>query len=745
MFKKNIKIIFVLLVLLMVNTSFSQNSATKLNAIGVLDGDGTSFNLDNSLKRQDASAFIVKFLGLKDVVLDNAALKNRVNFNDIEAGEWFVPYINYLDYNDIINGYEDNTFRPKEKISEKAFLKMLLVTLGYEYETDFNWNNVYTTAYEIGLTDDISYTVKTDDNTNFRRRDVVNFLDTALTLKIKDENKYAVERLIDNNITTEKKVLSLGYNISPEESEENIDEETNQEEYDLKDIEISGKNSITFSIDNIDNSLFNNNSVNYKIIDTKIDQSLSIVSIDRSTEDKITLSFYEELAPGDYKVSVYFRNDDIKYSNVITKEGTVQQDYYTKNFDIYDIITLNNQEIEVIFTHPITENSSREELFSILRDNNEIISGNYRSINVYLNPNNPNSLIISLIEEKLYPNTTYQLRVNGSVESKYLVHLNSGNGATKSFIANDEDSSSFKLVNLKVLNDDTLRLEFNRTLDENDALDVNNYSMFILNEFSGNYPKADSVTWAFPNNRKVIDLNFENMKVNSSYKLNISSLRDFNDNSILEDFNKTFTCEYTNTVEHARIRLIEVVNNKTIKVDFYNELGSKSKNANISIPNETISEVYINDNNPYQMIIHLSSELLEHEKKFISIDGNLYNSDNELINQAVYSNTFYGSNEIIEPVKIQSIDFLGEGVLKIDFDRLINLNQSTYRNNYHIYFKNNYTDNRSIVPQRVVYLDNNSLLLKFDEIRENDVESVLIENFNDDLLDTDYSIRYTID
>lgn len=745
MFKKNIKIIFILLVLLMVNTSFAQNSATKLNAIGVLDGDGTSFNLDNSLKRQDASAFIVKFLGLKDVVLNHAALKNKVSFDDIEAGEWFIPYINYLDYNDIINGYEDNTFRPKEKISEKAFLKMLLVTLGYEYETDFNWNNVYTKAYEVGLTDNISYTVKTDDNTNFKRGDVVNFLDTALSLKIKGENKYAVERLIDNNITTEEKVLSLGYNISPEESEETIDEEIDQEEYKLKDLEISGKNSITFSIDNIDNSLFNNNSVNYKIIDTKIDQSLSIISIDRSIEDKITLSFYEELAPGDYVVSVYFRNNDIKYSNVITKEGTVQQDYYTKNFDIYDIITLNNQEIEVIFTHPITDNSSREELFSILRDNNEIISGNYRSMNVYLNPNNPNSLIISLIEEKLYPNTTYQLRINGSLESKYLVHLNNGNGVTKSFVANDEDSSSFKLTSLKVLNDDTLRLEFNRTLDEIDALDVNNYSMFILNEFSGNYPKADSVTWAFPNNRKVIDVNFENMKINSSYKLNISSLRDFNENSILEDYDKTFKCEYTNTVEHARIRLIEVVNNKTIKVDFYNELGSKSKNANISIPNETISEVYINDNNPYQMIIQLSSELLEHEKKFISIDGNLYNSDNELINQAVYSNTFYGSNEVVEPVKIQNIDFLGEGVLKIDFDRLINLNQSTYRNNYHIYFKNNYTDNKTMVPERVVYLDNNSLLLKFDEIRENDVESVLIENFNDDLLDTDYSIRHTID
>jgi len=50
---------------------FANTPAETLSDLKLLSGDGVSFNLEKQLKRQDATAFIVKFLGKN----------SHVNFN----------------------------------------------------------------------------------------------------------------------------------------------------------------------------------------------------------------------------------------------------------------------------------------------------------------------------------------------------------------------------------------------------------------------------------------------------------------------------------------------------------------------------------------------------------------------------------------------------------------------------------------------------------------------------------------
>ena len=62
---------------------------------------------------------------------------------------------------------------------------MALVCLGYTYGEDFDWTNVYRTAYEAGLVDDISYATKTADNNKYERAEVIKVIYNALKIENK--------------------------------------------------------------------------------------------------------------------------------------------------------------------------------------------------------------------------------------------------------------------------------------------------------------------------------------------------------------------------------------------------------------------------------------------------------------------------------------------------------------------------------------------------------------------------------
>lgn len=60
------------------------------------------------------------------------------NFVDVYENNKYYTAINYLRENGIINGYEDNTFRPDEKVNRAEALKMLTLASGLFMETDFS-------------------------------------------------------------------------------------------------------------------------------------------------------------------------------------------------------------------------------------------------------------------------------------------------------------------------------------------------------------------------------------------------------------------------------------------------------------------------------------------------------------------------------------------------------------------------------------------------------------------------------
>ena len=127
-----------------------------LTAIGVLNGKGASFKPNDTLKRSEAAKIIAMF---DNGDTDISSLYNPANtFVDVAKDYWAVSYIAYCAKQGIISGVGNNKYAPESRLTGIQFLKMVLVTLGYDAKEEglvgTSWKvNVLKLARATGLTD----------------------------------------------------------------------------------------------------------------------------------------------------------------------------------------------------------------------------------------------------------------------------------------------------------------------------------------------------------------------------------------------------------------------------------------------------------------------------------------------------------------------------------------------------------------------------------------------------------------
>ena len=127
-----------------------------LTAIGVLNGKGASFKPNDTLKRSEAAKIIAMF---DNGDTDISKLYNPANtFVDVAKDYWAVSYIAYCAKQGIISGVGHNKYAPESRLTGIQFLKMVLVTLGYDAKEEglvgTSWKvNVLKLARAAGLTD----------------------------------------------------------------------------------------------------------------------------------------------------------------------------------------------------------------------------------------------------------------------------------------------------------------------------------------------------------------------------------------------------------------------------------------------------------------------------------------------------------------------------------------------------------------------------------------------------------------
>ena len=194
----------------------SEQKAEILNRLGMLKGDpNIGLMLDIKVRRSDAAVFFTRLLGKEQHVIDNKdAAYAMTDFPDTLEGSWYTPYVSYCVSIGLIAGRTDGLYYPDDNISEKEFANVLLKILGYEYNVDYSWDDVYEFSYDIGLFEESSYAVKTEDNRDYYRKDVCDQVFSVLGLEKKNSTKILIEELVDTGSISLDAAYELGFDLS---------------------------------------------------------------------------------------------------------------------------------------------------------------------------------------------------------------------------------------------------------------------------------------------------------------------------------------------------------------------------------------------------------------------------------------------------------------------------------------------------------------------------------------------------
>lgn len=100
--------------------------------------------------------FLFLLLTFTSISFVSIAQENTMIFNDIKKGVWYEDSVYQLVELAIIDGFNDGTFRPNDKIQKDQFIKMLIIAMGYQLEKGDNyWAKPYIEkALELGLMED---------------------------------------------------------------------------------------------------------------------------------------------------------------------------------------------------------------------------------------------------------------------------------------------------------------------------------------------------------------------------------------------------------------------------------------------------------------------------------------------------------------------------------------------------------------------------------------------------------------
>lgn len=172
----------------------NETAIWALYNLGIIDGnpDG-SFLPDNPLNRAE----LVKLL-IEATVQDFDSMKSSYTSNcfpDVDADQWYTPYVCYSKENNIVEGYPDRTFRPAQNILKVEAVKVILESFNIEVpenasenifsDTDIEeWYAPYLeTAYNLNLLEE-------EEGNNFYPE--TNMLRGAVSHIIYEAYKYAL-------------------------------------------------------------------------------------------------------------------------------------------------------------------------------------------------------------------------------------------------------------------------------------------------------------------------------------------------------------------------------------------------------------------------------------------------------------------------------------------------------------------------------------------------------------------------
>ncbi|MBN2220569.1 MAG: S-layer homology domain-containing protein [Vallitaleaceae bacterium] len=589
--------------------------AEVLHELDVLRGDGTSFNLEATLRRSEAVAFVTRLMLKDEFVNENKADYVITDFTDVSESEWYAPYIGYGTSINMLNGMGNKQFKPNDWLSEKAFLKMLLVALGYEYNVDFTWENLYKKAHEVGLVKNSSYLTKTADNTEYKRYAVVEVLFNALSLRGKRDEKFIQSFINKGSLTQEKaeeygliantmKLAAVSINATGTNTFEiALNEET--EEVALEAIKV-----------------FRNQDPSVNLTPTKVIKEKTVIKVEL-LEAMIADELYSVILDNPYDLEGN-KEEDVAMTLVGYRDENFTSDY----FRIQKTVAMNNNTIQVYFTHPVNQNVLVASNYSLLLNGTTIINGSSSNMKLSLVPGTDRAVQISFLNASFSAVDQYELKISGKLVSAYTVYLKQGEGESIRFLFKEggAEVATFAPIAFLAMNKSQVMIVFNKDINAVLAEQVYSYYITTAEKVPVKINKASVLKEGdFANKAVMLDLDFVLDKT-KTYTIMINNLNDLSKTEYITEMTYTFSGEYptNNPLEIVRAYSIDA---NTILLGFNNPLNVEQAEtvSNYMVRGTTDASYYAvpsaveyrEEDGKYNIYIHLKdTNLLKNRDKY---------------------------------------------------------------------------------------------------------------------------------
>lgn len=690
-----------------------QSKADALNMVSVLKGAGTGYNLDDQLKRSEASTFIVRLLGQENNVIENSEMYSMTNFPDVRSTDWFAPYVGYCAEQGILAGYLDGTFQPNDYISEKSFLKMVLCALGYIYGDDFTWSNVNQMAYDTGIVTDYDYSTKVDDNTHYIRENVVEVLYNALTLENKMTQQKQIHSIIAEGAVTKEIATQAGFIkddilttvvlVTPMDKDklsimlnENIKPITAENISIYESIDQMKKLDITVETQASGQIVLNTS--NQSPDKAYIVELLSITDTDGNATDRLFATFNGFRSPE-------LRSDFFRISKA-------------------EVVSRNT--VDLYFTQPINLNSEIASNYSIYQNGSVIAIGSTQTMSVKLVTSVNNAVRITFKDMVFDSGAEYELKVAGSLSSAYGVNLNEKLGDSIRFKGLDAVNEKFELINIAAVNNKTLQIDFNMEINPTIAQQIFSYYITDSNGNPISISKAVVSSNADTLGRSVfltISTSFDRLK---NYSIMINQMYDVTRQSSILEKSYTFSGYYPDKTPFTLVN-VTAIDAGTLAVYFDRPLDSASaalvnnyRIYDISQNGFSVNPVktyYDTAIDPYLVKLFLPADKLLADSRTYKLTvmpslqdymGNFSTNVLELVFAGSWPST-------AKPVMMEAV-IISSDAIRVTFNKEIALDVPNLLNTNYI-LKNE--DNGAVIsriPSTVTLFNATTMILRFDSL-----------------------------
>ena len=640
----------------------TQGKAEVLNALKILQGDGNDYLLQKTLTRGEAAKFMVSLLGKEAEVLANKEkyIVKAASFKDMKdaAKLWYTPYIGFCLANDLISGYPDQTFKPKEVVNEQSFLRMILGVIGYDpLKGDFTWGDVFIFSYNKKLVTDARYELNAVVNKNFIRANAVDIIYQALIVPGKGA-KPLIMQLVDQGTVQKNIAISLGLwsDLSP--------------------------SAITAT------TLVNPNQLIIAFNEPVLNLTQAQVLIKEVSDSGKSLQLKAAPVALDeqtYVIFTYNQKENMKYkilvANVADKESNIVKEVSTSfagfqiptiespNLLISKVTTVSDQRIRVRFTQNIDAKTELGMLYKITADGTDFVLGSNKTIALERSASDGRIVYLTLLDpaKKFLDGVQYTLSVAGDLSTADGKFIGQGNGDEAEFYYTTIIEEPVVIQSVNFVAEDFLAVTFNREIDPITAAQVSNYQ---LKSSNGNTKNLVLATLQ-PDRKTVILRLSAKLTAEESLSLTVRNVRPSFGTIPMLEANESVVFVPGDII---RLTLADVValDNQSLEVSFnrtpkeenvlkvYNYALKAGNSSSLLTP---VRVVYDPVNSPLKAILFFNQKMTEDKIYQLKLKSSMLDEYGKTAEEVTLE--FFGNSYQRQPVIMTKAVFTGPGMLEL--------------------------------------------------------------------------------